>query len=46
MIIDINTNKTAEKLTLSWNCKNLRILSKVFPPNLISCTIELNYHIK
>ena len=38
---ETNTNNTAEKLTLNWNCKNFLILSKIFLPHLIACTIEL-----
>ena len=36
-----NTNNTAEKLTLNWNCKNFLILSKIFLPHFIAWTIEL-----
>jgi hypothetical protein len=31
----------AEKLTVSWNCKNFRIESKIFLPHFIAVTIEL-----
>ena len=36
---ETKTNKTAEKLTLNWNCKNFLILSKIFLPHFIACTI-------
>lgn len=37
----VNANINAEKLTVSWNCKNLRIESKIFRPHFIAVTIEL-----
>lgn len=31
----------AEKLTVSWNCKNLRMESKMFLPHFMAVTMEL-----
>ena len=31
----------AEKLTVSWNCKNFLIESKIFLPHFIAVTMEL-----
>jgi hypothetical protein len=30
----------ATKLTVSWNCRNLRMESKIFLPHFIAVTIE------
>lgn len=37
----VNAKMRAEKLTVSWNCKNLRIESKIFLPHFMAVTIEL-----
>ena len=37
----MKANMRAEKLTVSWNCKNLRIESKIFRPHFMAVTIEL-----
>ena len=37
----VKAKMRAEKLTVSWNCRNLRIESKIFRPHFMAVTIEL-----